>query len=130
MKSLLPLDDSEIFFICSKRYFNKIFTKLDYTRTLIGRDPNETLKYTSVELGQKVEIVYDFLRSDRPYYQVSLSIEKKGLLFNKHRTIEVLNYFNRRKEPETIEETLALIKEFLSRYFMPVLKGEKWIDEI
>lgn len=129
MNKILPLDDSEIFIIFIKRYFDHVLNEIGYKRTSSNQGSCEVVEYQSKELKQNIKFIYDFLRSEKPYYQVYLIIEREGFL-KKSQTIEVLDYFDNREEPTSIEATLALIREFFSRYLMPVLKGGKWIDEL
>lgn len=127
MKENLPLDDSEIFTIGTQLIFDRVFKRLGYRNTFLNNGPYVVVQFQSKALNQTVEIIYDFIRSDRPYYQVYLIIKKRSLLFRKQKEIEALEYFDKREEPKSIESTLVLIEELFCQYLIPVIKGEKWI---
>ncbi len=128
--SVLILEDSEKFIIYVRRFFDKLFCDLEYSNMIISQGSCVIIEYNSKIIGQTIKFTYDFLRSDKPYYQVYLEIERTGKFSKKQEMIEVIDYLKNKKEPQTIERTLSLIKEFFSRCLIPVIRGEIWIDEI
>lgn len=124
------LDDSEKFVVYSGRYFNKLFHELGYTTVIQNFGPYIVVTYSSNSIGQDILITYDFLRSDKPYYQIEVTVIKKGIVADKQGHIEIIDYINNKTMPQTIEATLALLKECFCRYFLSVIKGQKWVDEI
>lgn len=124
------LQDSEIFIIFVTRYFDNLLNGFGYSRKILNQGTCEVVSYTKMEIGQVIKFIYDFRRSDKPYFQVYFEIERKGTIGNKHKLVEVTNFIKQSKEPQTIQETLAKIKEIVIRFLMPVILGDKWFDEI
>jgi len=123
MSGELVLENGEKFIVYAMRHFDKLFHALNYSSAIYRSGPYIRIVYTSEALKQDVEFVYDFVRSDRVYYQIEVSFIKRGMSGSKKTRIEPLSYFENRLEPTTMESFMALLSELFHRYLMPVLQG-------
>ena len=130
MTKELILGDGEKFIIYSRRYFNKLFHNQKYVSNIQDRGSYVVITYISEELNQSFELVYDFRRSERVYYQLHLQFKKKNTIGHSNFIFDPLSYLQGKKEPGTIETSLALYKEYISRLLMPLIEGKLGINEI
>jgi hypothetical protein len=130
MTKELILGDGEKFIIYSRRYFNKLFHNQKYVSNIQDVGCYVVMAYISKELNQSFEFVYDFRRSERVYYQLHLQFKKNNTIGDSNFIFDPLAYLQEKKEPGTIEASLALYKEFISRSLMPLIEGKLGISEI
>jgi hypothetical protein len=128
--NVLILDDSEKFIIYSYRYFDGFFRDFGYLNVIQNYGPYIVITYSSDSLKQDILITYDFLRSDKPYYQIEVILINKRGIINKEARIECIELIKGVIMPKTIEDTLALLKQCFCRNLLLVIKGQKWINEI
>ena len=70
MANNLILSNTENFIFYAFRSFNGLFSKNDYEVNLHHKGVYIVLVYESNSLKQSFEFTYDFLRSERIYYQL------------------------------------------------------------
>jgi hypothetical protein len=92
-----------------------------------GRD-NPSIMYINNSLKMKVHIIGD----ESEFYSVSIQ-RKKMFTFKKEDWIfDISDYYNQFNSGmnEKINYNLKLQAEFIKKYMMSIIKGEKWIDEL
>lgn len=126
MANNLNLSDAEKFIFYAFRSFNGLFSKNDYESNLQHKGVYIVLVYESSSLKQSFEFTYDFLRSERIYYQLLLKL-KKG---KKEFIIDPLKVMTKEKEPTNIADCVYLYKECLVRNLIEVIEGKARIDDV
>lgn len=125
MKKQIILGNEELFIIYTRRYLSKLFYSLGYDNYIQDKDSYIIITYSSKKLNQEIQIIYDFLRSDKLYYQIEVQFKIINNFEIKNIQIEPLEYFKDRVIPSTIESIISMIKELFVRYLLEDLKGER-----